>query len=376
MNFFRDLKAKQEINKIYKRLTLENEEFFKIAEANNIHLTKDLIYSLWNEIKNHPSYFKERNASPNLLSFFLNMASNRCNNLQKVVFYHLQCNILNTDSINSLLETTKLAFNSSNQENLIRETEDLIASFISYLKHLKEKALLLDKNPLAVSKEEIKQTIETIVDITQNLANNAEGIYHVSFYKIYRKIALYNTFIYHLNYEAESDLLDVKNVYKSIMMWNNQMAKFDLEKLVSVDFNFEKDWKEIRFLRQHKIDPIIDDLKKYQNNLSKLYNTIYSNILFDNQIHEDIFNELLNKNYISKSTVNAISIGEYLSIDLYSCENKFIIWYLQSILTGLYITLSTRKDTSLYWMSIVLSLSTTLLALATVAVAIVTGVCA
>lgn len=369
------ISEQQEAKAIVSRLYGESPYIFSKELDQKLQINDEMIAHLWQQIKQNPEFFKNRNASPKLLSFFKTMVEKHQQNPdEKHVFYRLNCLNMNHDAFEEMLQTNARYFK-QDQESIIKHSLEVVDELIEKLQTLLDLVPEHEHDEIQLEFDIAKEYITHIADLTKLLSENTQSVYELAFYKIYRKIALYNTYVYHLWYNNESQLLDVRNVFQTLIALNQKLTKIDLQTIHEPTFNYEQEWSRIRLLRRSKIQPFISDLEKYRNNIQMLHKTIYSEILQDNNVDPLIFTELVEKSYLAKSTQDPIEVEKYLNIEIYDCQNRFLIWYLQSRLVTIYLQFNNRKDKSLFWLSIVLSLSTTLLAFATVAVAIVTGIC-
>lgn len=374
-NLWHKFSEQQENKAIVSRLYGDSPYIFSKELDQKLNINDEMIAHLWQQIKQNPEFFKRRNASPKLLAFFKGMVEKHQQNPdEKHVFYHLNCLNMSHEAFEEMLATNERYFQ-QDQESIIKHSLEVVDELIGKLKQLFDLVPEHENDEITLDLETAKEFIARIADLTTVLSENTQSVYEVAFYKIYRKIALYNTYIYHLWYNNESQLLDIRNVFQTLIALNQRLSRIDQKTINDPGFNYQTEWNHLRLLRRFKIKPFITDLEKYKNNIETLYKTIYSDILQDNNVDPLIFNELVEKSYLAKSTQDPIEVEKYLTIEIYDCQNRFLIWYLQSKLVTIYLQFDNRKDKSLFWLSIILSLSTTLLAFATVAVAIVTGVC-
>ena len=375
-HLFKKISLNNEVDDLYNALLNENGYLISKEVDQRLNINKQLIQETWEEINLSPDFFEKRMLSPRALIFLENIISNQDNfQKSKMVFYKMECSVLKKEHMDEAIQYHDYTFKTNHHTNVIsdslKQIKEIKESLTKYMQTLPlENQMILDEQQILKTKNEAKYIKKRF----NKLIENAKTIYSVSTFKIYRQIAIYNSYVYYLHYDDEVELLDVRNVFSSICLWNSHTVDMDLQKLNDPKFDRENDWKSIRLLRKHKIERMIRDVENYQINIQKLMNTIYDDILRENGLNEAIFNELVEKNYLNKSTPKPVQLTEYLSIDIYSCDNRFLKWYLQSRMLTFYNKLGRRKDKSVFWLSIVLSFSTTLLALATVALAIVTGI--
>ena len=375
-HFIKKIKLHNEVDDLYHELL--NDDGYLISEEvdKRINVNKELIKQTWEDINLSPDFFKNRMLSPRALEFIEKIISNEKDyQKSKMVFYKMECSSLKQEHVDETIKYHDFTFKTNHHTNIISDSlkniKEISDSLTSYLNELPdEENIILDEKQI----KNTKLQAEYVKKRFAKLIENSKVIYNVSSFKIYRQLAIYNSYVYYLHYDNEVELLDVRDVFTSILNWDYHTVDMDLKKLDDPEFDMENDWKSIRLLRKQKIKRMINDVNNYEINIQKLMDTIYSDVLQENNINEVIFNELVAKNYLSKSTTEPVQLTEYLNIDIYSCDNRFINWYLQSRMMTFYNKLDRRKDKSVFWLSIILSFSTTLLALATVALAIITAV--